>query len=1002
MKTQPYRLDGGSLIDRERSLSFQFNGKSYQGYAGDSLASALLANGVIWTSRSFKYHRPRGIYSAGAEEPNALMQLERGAHTQPNPQATLIELYDRLVADSANCWPALKFDISSINDYLSPFLPAAFYYKTFMWPRALWHSYEWIIRKAAGIGKAHPGADPDSYDKLHAFCDVLVAGSGAAGLTAALAAGRCGARVILADLDWQLAAHLSYAEEEIDGKPAKIWRSETLSELQALPNVTLLPRTTVFGYYDHNYLLMAERLTDHFPIMDRKGPRQRLWRLRAKEVVLATGAFERPLVFPNNDRPGIMLASAAEIYRFRYGVAAGKNAVIVTNNDEAYQRAYRLHQSGVNIRAIVDLREISSGPFSNRMRQAGVEIFSSCTVLDSKAGDRVREIEIAPHSGGEVMHTQRKRLSCDILLVSGGYIPNVHLFSQSQGKLRFDARLNAFLPDQPGQAHRPCGAARGVFGLAECLIDGFQAGQEAAAAAGAAHAGSGAPPKCETEAGLSPHPAFWQLPCLKSERRKKRFVDFHNDVTVDDLALAQREGYQSIEHTKRYTTLGLAPDQGKFSSINAYGIVADMTGRSVGEVGTTTFRPAYSPVPMGLFGGIDKGQLIDPIRKTPLHDWHAAQSAPFENVGAWHRAWYYPKSQETFYQAVQREVVSARLGVGIFDASTLGKIDLQGPDVRTLLNRVYTNAWTKLAPGRCRYGLMLGEDGMVMDDGVTTCLSDHHFHMTTTTGAAARIFHWLERWLQCEWTDLEVYCSSVTEQWANIILNGPMARRLLAELVDDIDLAAGDFPFMSMQDGHIRGLPVRIFRISFTGELSFEINVAPSYALTLWQWCMEAGEKYQITPYGTEALHVLRAEKGFIIVGQETDGAQTPGDLGMDWIVSTTKGDFIGKRSLSRSDTARSDRKHLVGLLPVIPSRVLPEGGQIIDIADPRPPVPMLGHVTSSYFSPNLGRSFALALLANGRARMGQTLYIPWEDQVIAAVVTEPRFFDVEGRRIDG
>ncbi len=1002
MSGQSHRLPQGGRIDRARPLAFAFNERSYQGYLGDTLASALIANGVALVGRSFKYHRPRGILGAGAEEPNALVQLGVGDRTEPNLRATQVELYEGLTAASVNCWPSVEFDLGAVNGLLARLVPAGFYYKTFMWPGRFWMAYEYFIRRAAGLGKSPREPDPDRYEKINAHCDVLVAGAGPAGLAAALAAGRGGARVILADEQAEPGGALLGARDEVDGIAGPDWVARALEELAGLPEVRVLARTTVFGYYDHNYLAMIERLSDHLPPQQAAGPRQRLWRVRAKRVVLATGAIERPLVFADNDRPGIMLAAAAATYVNRYAAAPGRRAVVFTNNDGAYRAALDLLDAGVGVAAVVDLRRDPQGPLAAALRRRGVELLAGHAIVGTATahagGRRVASVAVMAWDGTGVAGARRD-IACDLVCVSGGWNPAVHLFSQSRGRLRFDQRLAAFVPDRSTQAERSAGAANGAFALKECLAQGFAAGQWAAAGAGFTE-GVGAAPSAASSQPESPIEPVWAVP---SDRpHAKRFVDYQNDVTAADVALSAREGYRSVEHLKRYTTMGMGTDQGKTSNVNALAILAGTLGVELAEVGTTTFRPPYTPVTIGAFAGDDRGDLLDPVRRTPLHSWHESVGAPFENVGQWRRAWYYPKPGEGLHEAVNREAKAVRDRVGIVDASTLGKIDIEGPDAVELLNWVYTNAWNKLEVGRSRYGLMLGEDGMVMDDGVTTRLGPHHYLMTTTTGNAARVFNWLESWLQCEWPHLRVWCTSVTEQWTTVALNGPLGRKLLAELTRDIDLDPAAFPFMSVREGHVADIPARVFRISFTGELSYEVNVAPSYAVALWQALLAAGEKYAITPYGTETMHVLRAEKGYVIVGQETDGTITPHDLGMDWIVSKAKKDFLGKRSLARVDTARSDRKHLVGLLTDNPSEVLPEGGQIVAELKDRPPMTMLGHVTSSYYSPNVGRSIALALVKNGRNRMGETVHVPLADRAIPATVSEPRFFDPEGKRVDG
>jgi sarcosine oxidase subunit alpha len=995
--TQSYRLPVGGLIDRARIVSFIFNGKRYEGYAGDTLASALLANGVHLVARSFKYHRPRGIYSAGVEEPNALVQLEQGAATEPNQRATQIELYDGLYAASQNCWPNVHFDVAAINNAMSRLLPAGFYYKTFMWPRRLWHGYEYLIRKTAGLGKAPTAPDPDCYDKMHAHCDVLVVGAGPAGLAAALVAGRTGARVMLADMQAALGGALLGQRTLIDGKPVVDWVASASADLAKMKQVTVLPRTTVSGYYHHNYLIMIQRLTDHLGRRRNSGkPRQRMWKVRARQVVLATGAHERPLVFHDNDRPGVMLAHAAQVYVNRYAVMPGRRAVVFTNNDSAYGAAFDLSAAGVTVAAIVDVRTKVDDALVSTAREHAIEILSAHTMVRTVGRQRVRAVEVAAlNEPGDAVHGPSRTIHCDLVCVSGGWSPAVHLHSQSRGIVRYDPERACFVPDESVQAQCSAGAANGTFTLDGCLEEGHHAGINAAIRAGFKPQGDADHrPTADVVERVALQP-FWLAP----GKTTKHFVDLHNDVTAADIALALREGYRSPEHVKRYTTLGMGPDQGKTGNINALAILGQGLAADIGGVGTTTFRPPYTPVTFGAIAGSEIGELADPVRMTAMHHWHVANHALFEDVGQWKRPWYYAYNGETLRQAVSRECLAARNATGMLDASTLGKIDIEGPDAAEFLNRIYTNNWTNLAVGRCRYGVMCGEDGMIFDDGVTTRIDKQRYWMTTTSGNAGRVLAWLEEWLQTEWPNLKVYCNSMTEHWATIAVVGPLSRKLLAQLTHDIDLSNEAFPHMSCRSGTVADIPARVFRISFTGELSYEINVPARHGVALWQTLMTAGEPYGITPFGTETMHVLRAEKGYIIVGQETDGTTTPGDLGMDWIVSKKK-DFIGKRSLRRSDILRDDRKQLVGLLTEDPDEVLPEGAQIVAERSRKPPMKMIGHVTSSYYSATLGRSIALALVRGGRRCYGETVYVPLEHRVVSAGISKPVFYDPEGKRL--
>ncbi len=1009
MSGQSFRLPEGGRIDRGTPVNFSFNGTSYQGYAGDTLASALLANGVHLVGRGFKYHRPRGIVSAGAEEPNALVQLGDGAgRTDPNMRATQVELFEGLTASSQNCWPSVKHDFGAVADVMSPLFPAGFYYKTFMWPASFWHGYEALIRRAAGLGRAPTGPDPDRYDHCHAHCDVLVVGSGPAGLAAAQVAAKSGARVILVDEQPELGGSLLSEPADgltIDGKPAADWRAATLAALAGKGEIRLLPRTTTFGYYHGNYVGMLERVSDHLPpgTAGEGTPRQRFWKVRAKQIVLATGAIERPLVFAENDRPGIMLAGAVRTFVNRYGVLPGRRVAIVTNNDSAYRTALDLAARGAKVAAIVDVRPEPSGSLLQQAARLGIEILAGHTVLGTEGRRRVRRLWAAPLSadGESVASSGRQVIDCDLVAVSGGWNPSVHLLSQSRGTVKFDESIASFIPDRSFQQERSAGACNGTFDMAGCLSEGFAAGVEAAKAAGFTARKPKALKVDENEQTPSRH--IWLLPSDRPAERVKAFVDQQNDVTAKDLKLAIGEGYRSVEHVKRYTTTGMGTDQGKTGNVNALGIVAGALGQTIPEIGVTTFRPPYTPVTFGAIAGRDVKALYAPVRKTPMHGWHAENGAIFENVGQWKRPWYYPLPGESMDDAVDREVQAVRKSVGIFDGSTLGKIDIQGRDAAEFLNRVYTNAWSKLGVGRCRYGLMLGEDGMVMDDGVTTRLGENHFHMTTTTGGAASVMSWLEEWLQTEWPEIKVHLTSVTDQWAVMALAGPRSRDLISSLSEGIDFDGEAFPHMAMREGTVAGAPARVFRISFSGEMGYEVNVPASQGLAVWRAVAEAGQAFDATPYGTETMHVLRAEKGFIIVGQETDGTITPSDLQMDWIVSRKKPDFIGSRSLTRRDMQRDDRKQLVGLLTSDPALRLEEGAHVIATEiEPPPPVPMLGHVTSSYHSPSLGRSIALALVRGGAARTGETLYVAMPGRTIPVEVTSPVFYDPEGERLHG
>jgi sarcosine oxidase subunit alpha len=998
--SQSFRIAQGGRIDRDNQLKFSFNGKTYTGQAGDTLASALLANGIHMVGRSWKYHRPRGILSAGAEEPNAIFQLEKGEKTIPNARATQVELYDDLDASSVNCWPSLDFDLLSINSKVSRMLPAGFYYKTFMWPKSMWMKYEHIIRKASGLGKSPEVNDSDRYEHSHRHCDVLIAGGGVAGLTAALAAGRAGARVILVDEQSEFGGMALSSYDKIDGQPVSDWIQAAVAELQELPEVMLLPRSTAYGYHDYNFVTINQRLTDHLALNNRKGGREKLWHIRAHQVVLATGAMERPLVHSNNDRPGIMLASAVSTYVNRYAVKPGERAVIFTNNDSAYQTALDLNAAGAQVVAVVDARSQSSSELANMVRSAGIEVMNSCAVVDTSGGKRLQSVQVMSlSSDGQSVSGQRRTLSCDLLAVSGGWSPVVHLSSQSGAKAVWNEEAAMFIPGEPVQQQASVGSANGTLELKLSLIEAANAGNAAAKACGF-DSNMKAPQSDAVNS--DPIMPLWLVPSDKEKGREpKAFIDLQNDVGSADIELAAREGFHSVEHVKRYTAMGFGTDQGKTGNINGMGILAKTLNQTIAETGTTTYRPNYTPVTFGSMAGQNLGsRLFDPARKTAMHGWHEENGAEFEDVGQWKRPWYYPKAGETIHDAVNRECLATRNSVGILDASTLGKIEIKGKDSAQFLEMMYTNNWMKLPVGMARYGFMLGEDGMVMDDGVTIRLAEDHFYMHTTSGGAAGVLSSMERWLQTEWPEMEVFLTSVTDHWATAAVVGPNSRKVVSAICEGIDFSAEAFPFMASRVGKIGELECRINRISFSGELAYEVNLPANYGRFMWEKLMEAGAKYDITPYGTETMHVLRAEKGYVIVGQDTDGSITVDDLGMSWAVSKTKVDFLGKRSLTRPDTARTDRKQLVGLLTEEPDSVLPEGAQLVNDPGAATPVPMVGHVSSSYYSACCGHSIAMALVKDGRRRMGETVYAPLADgRVLKATITQPLFYDKEGAK---
>ena len=973
MTPQPNRLPAGGRIDRSRGLTFTLDGKELAGYQGDTLASALLANGMVETGPSLYLKRPRGILAAGVEEPNALVRIHshgQGGVSESMLPATTVELTDGLRAD-----------------YLS------------------------------GLGKLDPNDDTAIYDKKYVHTDVLVIGAGPAGLAAARAAAVTGARVILIDDQPELGGFLlSDPHRTVEGQPAGEWISSVRSVLEKSEEVTILLRTNAFGSYDSNYVLALQNRTDHLgPAAASAGAagvsRQRLWHIRAQQVVVATGAHERPLVFRNNDRPGVMLASALRTYVNRYAVAPGRRVVIGTTNDSAYELLADLLAAGISVAAIADARSEATAAALEAMAQ-GIRVLLGSAVADTEGAPRVRSAIIRSLNDTGSVYGPSVELACDLVAVSGGWSPVVHLHSQRQGTLRWDTDLAAFVPAGPVDGQQIIGAARGSFSTGDCTAEGSAAGSVAAFNAGfATEQGAHAlaiPFTAPAAGGVSRE--VW-LVCedgADSAELREHFVDFQRDQSVADILRATGAGLRSVEHVKRYTSISTANDQGKTSGVNAIGVIAAAlnNGSTPGEIGTTTYRAPYAPVAFAALAGRERGDLFDPARLTSIHSWHVEHGAEFENVGQWLRPWYYPLPGEDMEAAVARECTAVRDSVGFMDATTLGKIEIWGSDAGEFLNRIYTNAFKKLAPGSARYGVMCTPDGMIFDDGVTLRIDEGRYFMTTTTGGAAKVLDWLEEWLQTEWPELDVHCTSVTEQWTTIAVVGPRSRDVMRVLAPGLDVENESFPFMTFREMTLAsGIPARVCRISFSGELAFEINVSGWYGLQVWEDVAAAGAPFQITPYGTETMHVLRAEKGYPIVGQDTDGTVTPQDAGMEWVVSKTK-DFIGKRSYARADTSRSDRKHLVSLLPVDTTVRLPEGTQLvnagIDLSGPVVPVPMQGHVTSSYHSPALGRSFALALVKNGRNRMGERLVAPVGERLVDVVVAETVLFDPEGARRDG
>jgi len=986
------RLASGGLLDRSVSRQFTFDGKSYSGFAGDTLASALLANGVRLMGRSFKYHRPRGVMTAGSEEPNALVELRTGAQQEPNSKATTIEMFDGLVAKSQNRFPSLAFDLMAVTSLASPIFVAGFYYKTFMWPRAFWEKlYEPAIRRAAGLGSVSQLPDPDNYEKAHAFCDVLVIGGGPAGLAAALAAGATGARVILAEEDFLLGGRLNAERVEVDGISGQAWARQAASRLADMPNVTVMTRTSVFGLYDSGTYGALERVGDHLAEPAPFQPRQRLWKIVARRTVLAAGAVERPIVFGGNDRPGVMLASAVRTYLNRFAVSPGQNATIFTATDDGWRTAADLLAAGVGVAAIIDSRPAVDSAVMGALA-GSVPIHLGAVVVGTQGRLGLKRIAVRQANGTLV------RLATDLLAVSGGFNPAIGLATHLGQAPGWSEAQQAFLMlDLPANLTL-AGSAAGTFDTKACLAEGGLKGAEAAVGLGFA-APEAAQPAITADDATSVGACF-----AVADSTGKAFVDFQNDVTRKDIELSAREGFTAVEHLKRYTTLGMATDQGKLSNVTGLAIMAELTGRAIPQVGTTRYRPPQVPVALGAFAGIHRGKDFRPTRLTPALDWAVSQGATFVESGQWMRAQWFARPGETDWLAtVSREVASVRSGVGICDVSTLGKIALSGSDVGAFLDRVYSNMFSTLPVGKARYGLMLREDGFVMDDGTTARLSETDYVLSTTTANAAKVMQHLEFCHQVLWPELDVVMASVTEQWAQFAIAGPRSRDLLANLfAGRFDVSDAATPYLAVRETTFRGVPARLFRISFSGELAYELAVPARHGAALAEALMAAGKPFGVIPYGTEALGVMRVEKGHV-AGNELNGQTVARDLGLGKMMSGKK-DFIGRLMAQRPALVDPMRPSLCGFVARDPAQRLRAGAHFVALGAAPTPENDEGYMTSVAYSPSLGRWVGLGFIRGGTARIGDVVrgHDPIRNGDIELEAVSPVFVDPEGVRLHG
>lgn len=943
----PYRLHLGARIDRHQQLPFFFNGKKYLGYAGDSLASALLANRVRIVGRSFKFHRPRGVFACGVEETGALLQLGEGALTIPSERATLLQLARDMRARSQSGWPGVNVDLGRSMDFIAPLWAAGFYNKTFMWPR--WHTWEPMIRRMAGLGRSPVERDPDRYETSNLHCDVLVIGGGVAGMEAALEAGRSGARVVLVERDHQWGGMAAWSGETLHERPAASWLWQTLEELKFF-DVRVMSRTTAVGYYDHDVVTLVEAGAAPY--------RERYWMVRAKRVVMATGTIEQPLIFANNDRPGIMLARAAREYLLRYGVVIGSRVLIATNNDSAYTLAKELSAAGVHIVGVADTRRGARAPIGGALGRP-IELFPGFIPIDTDGFSAVRKVTLGRLSRDGSRIEAREVLHCDALAVSGGFSPNVHLYAQAGGKLSYDESSGSLWPTGPASSSARHPPIEIVGGAAQPILIGPR---------------------------ISP-----------VGKPNRKWVDLLHDVTVADLQLALRENFTSIEHVKRYTTVGMAADQGKTSAALTLELLAKLRGLEPSALGHTTLRPPFVPTTLGAIAGREIGERFAPYRLLPMHDWHVGHGALMQDFGEWRRPVAYLRSGETRQQAMNREALAVRTAAGLFDGSSLGKIEIRGPDALEFLDRFYISDLTHLKPLRARYSLMLRESGVIFDDGTVVMLAPDHLIITTTSGNAGRVTQWLEEWRQCEWSQLRVAILPVTEQWATLSLAGPRAREILAKLSTGLDFSPKAFPHLAVQECELLGEPARIYRVSFTGELTYEINIPTGAAQRLWTALLHEGAEEGLQPFGMDALLLLRLEKGFLHVGSDTDGTTVPDDVGWGKPSANKQRDFIGKRSLALPENKRPDRLQLIGLRGKSghPFKV----GSHLRLRGSTEPTD--GWITSAGMATGTNEPIAMALLRGGRSRLGAEVEVHDQGRLIGmARVVSLSFYDAAGARL--